>query len=123
MWIRNNRTLLSSCRPSRTVNYFFVLPAGSGNIILWCAVSNCLSDRKLILLISEGAAGAMSHWQGLIASLFLQLVSDSGCCWVLSELYTSRYDGSEQPSESALAQCLRNILDKPDADALDECPK
>ena len=68
--------------------------------------------------------------RGLLTSLLLQLVDDSDPCWVLlSHLHAACRDGSEQPSEAALAQCLNRMLDRPDQiptyiiiDALDECP-
>ena len=67
--------------------------------------------------------------RGLLTSLLLQLVDDSDpCCNVLSELHKTCRDGSEQPSEAALAQCLNSMLDLPGQistyiiiDALDEC--
>ena len=68
--------------------------------------------------------------RGLLTSLLLQLVDDSDPCWVLlSQLYKTSRDGSEQPSEAALAQCLNRMLNLPSQiptfiiiDALDECP-
>ena len=68
--------------------------------------------------------------RGLLTSLLLQLVDDSDPCWhLLSELHKTCRDGSEQPSEAALALCLNSMLDLPDQiptyiiiDALDECP-
>jgi hypothetical protein len=68
--------------------------------------------------------------RGLLTSLLLQLVDDSDSCWdLLSQLHKTCRDGSEQPSEAALAQCLNNMLDLPGQiptyiiiDALDECP-
>jgi hypothetical protein len=68
--------------------------------------------------------------RGLLTSLLLQLVDDSGPCWdLLSQLHKTCRDGSEQPSEAALAQCLNSMLDLPGRiptyiiiDALDECP-
>ena len=68
--------------------------------------------------------------RGLLTSLLLQLVDDSDRCWdLLSKLHKSCRDGSEQPSEVALEQCLKNMLDLPGQlsayiiiDALDECP-
>ena len=66
----------------------------------------------------------------MLTSLLLQLVDDSDPCWnLLSQLHKTCRDGSEQPSEAALAQCLNNMLDHPGQiptyiiiDALDECP-
>jgi hypothetical protein len=64
--------------------------------------------------------------RGLLTSILLQLVDNSDHCWdVLSQLYKTRCDGSEQPSSAALTQCLKSILDLPTyiiIDALDECP-
>lgn len=68
--------------------------------------------------------------RGLLSSLLMQLGSDSDqCLHVLSRLYMTYRDGSEQPSEESLAQCLKVILDQPEqlpiyivVDALDECP-
>ena len=67
---------------------------------------------------------------GLLASLLLQLVDESDSCWdLLSRLHKACCDGSEQPSEAALARCLKSMLDLPGQlptyfiiDALDECP-
>ena len=68
--------------------------------------------------------------RGLLTSVLLQLVSNSDHCWdLLSQLYKTCCDGSEQPSEAALTQCLKSMLDLPGQlptyiiiDALDECP-
>ena len=68
--------------------------------------------------------------RGLLASILLQLVDDSDGCWdAVHQLYTACHDGSEQPSEAALTQCLGTMIDLPEQipiyiifDALDECP-
>jgi hypothetical protein len=68
--------------------------------------------------------------RGLLTSLLLQLVGDSDRCWdLLSQLHKRCRDGSEQPSDAALAQCLENMLDLSGQaptyiviDTLDECP-
>jgi hypothetical protein len=68
--------------------------------------------------------------RGLLTSLLLQLVDDSDRCWdLLSRLHKACRDGSEQPSEAKLAQCLKSMFDLPGQlptyiiiDALDECP-
>ena len=67
--------------------------------------------------------------RGLLASILLQLVDESDRCYdLLSQLYKGCHNGSEQPSEVALAQCLKGMLDLPGQlptyiiiDALDEC--
>ena len=68
--------------------------------------------------------------RGLLSSLLLQLVDNSDRCWdFLSRLHKRCGDGLEQPSDAALAQCLKNMVDLPGQlptyiiiDALDECP-
>jgi hypothetical protein len=68
--------------------------------------------------------------RGLLASLVSQLVIDSARCrGFLYQLYTQCRGGSDQPSNSALANCLKNMLKMPGQlpifiilDALDECP-
>jgi hypothetical protein len=68
--------------------------------------------------------------RGLMTSLLLQLVDDSDRCWdLLSQLHRMCRDGSDQPSDAALVECLKNMLDLPGQlptyiiiDALDECP-
>ena len=67
--------------------------------------------------------------RGLLSSLLIQLAVDSLDCWdVLCRLYVSCHDGSDEPSETALAQCFRDMLELPGRppvyialDALDEC--
>ena len=68
--------------------------------------------------------------RGLLASTLLQLGGNSDSCWhALHQLYKACCDGSEQPSEAALTQCLESMIDLPEQipiylifDALDECP-
>jgi len=66
----------------------------------------------------------------LLASLLFQLSDSSDRYWdVLHRLYTGCRDGTQQPSEAALAKCLKAMLELSDRvpifiilDALDECP-
>jgi hypothetical protein len=68
--------------------------------------------------------------RGLLSSLLTQLCDNSDRCWdILSKLYMKCRDGSTQPSEAALAHCLRDMVELPGndpiyiiVDALDECP-
>jgi hypothetical protein len=65
--------------------------------------------------------------RGLLSSILDRLSSDCDRCWdVLSRLHTKCRD---QPSENALTQCLKDMLNLPGQlpvyiilDALDECP-
>ena len=67
--------------------------------------------------------------RGLLASLLSQLVDKSDSCWdALHQLFEACRAGWEQPSEAALAQCLKSVIDLPGqvpiyliVDALDEC--
>jgi hypothetical protein len=67
--------------------------------------------------------------RGLLVSILSQLVDDSDSCWdTLYQLYKACRDGSDQPSEAALAECLEGMIDLPGqvptfivVDALDEC--
>ena len=68
--------------------------------------------------------------RGLLASLLSQLVDNSDSCWdTLYQLFEACRAGSERPSEAALAQCLKSMIDLPGhvpiyliVDALCECP-
>ena len=70
------------------------------------------------------------HVRGLLASLLFQLCDDSECCRdILHHLFNSCCDGSEQPSDITLTECLRTMVQLPGqlpifiiVDALDECP-
>ena len=68
--------------------------------------------------------------RGLLSSLLIQLGHQSDpYCDVLSKLYLEHVNGSRQPSDEALVECLKEILKLPGQapvyiiiDALDECP-
>jgi hypothetical protein len=68
--------------------------------------------------------------RGLLASLLKQLVRFSDPCRdVLHQLFETCDNGSEQPSEGALAICLQSVIELSEKlpifiilDALDECP-
>jgi hypothetical protein len=68
--------------------------------------------------------------RGLLSSLLVQLChqSDSYCAF-LSKFLSEHQDGSQQPRDAALIQCLKELLKFPGQapvylvlDALDECP-
>jgi len=66
----------------------------------------------------------------LLTSMLVQLCDQSDpYCDVLSELHSAHHRGSQDPSDNALAQCLKLMLTLPGQapvyiviDALDECP-
>ena len=68
--------------------------------------------------------------RGLLSSLLFQLCDQSAFfCDTLSDLYSTHRNGSQIPDEMALIQCLKDMLNSPEAapvflivDGLDECP-
>jgi ankyrin repeat protein len=73
---------------------------------------------------------AKQEARGLLSTLLVQLCTQTDRFYeILSSLYVTHDRGFEQPSDDALAQCLREILEVPNqgpvflvVDALDECP-
>jgi hypothetical protein len=70
------------------------------------------------------------HLRALLSSILVQLCNKSNDCWgILSRLYADHNEGSEVPSEDALARYLTYMLSHLQevtiylvVDALDECP-
>jgi hypothetical protein len=68
--------------------------------------------------------------RGLLSSLLVQLCDQADSYYdMVFEFYTEHDDGSREPSEDALARCLKDLLRLPGqapvyliVDALDECP-
>src|SRR5258708_7111000 len=68
--------------------------------------------------------------RGALSSLLAQLSAQSdACCGALEGLYSAHNAGSNEPSEDALRECLKNMLMLQDQgpifiilDAIDECP-
>ncbi|KAH9175554.1 hypothetical protein EDB89DRAFT_320631 [Lactarius sanguifluus] len=69
------------------------------------------------------------HRRNLLPSLLIQLSDQSPpCCDVLSRLYSAHGNGAQKPSDSAMIQCLKDMLTISNLrpvyiilDALDEC--
>ena len=69
--------------------------------------------------------------QSLLSSLLIQLGHQSDSyCKILSEFHSEHGNGSQDPSDRARTQCLKDVLRFPGQapiyiiiDALDECPK
>ena len=132
----------------------FRITAGSGKSVLWYVTPPLLSLRELIissasstivhhirLMCGTGLATvayfyidfrerAKQEARGLLSSLLIQLCTQSDRFdETLCSLYARHDSGLEAPSEDALAQCLREMLEDPNraplflvVDALDECP-
>jgi hypothetical protein len=69
------------------------------------------------------------HFRDLVLSLLTQLSTYSDPCFnILSRLHSDHKDGTRQPNDDSLTQCLKKMLTLPDQhpvyliiDALDEC--
>jgi len=69
-------------------------------------------------------------FRNFVTSLLVQLSAySSSCCKIISRIYSARGKGTQQPSNGALTNCLREMLSvvaqQPIyiiVDALDECP-
>jgi hypothetical protein len=157
LWIRGNRMFPFPLVAFMTNNCLPSLAAGCGKSVLWYVIHTCFVHRRFIPLNSsaiiedlkrphpqepENASTLIAYYyfdfkdtakrdlRGLLSSLLMQLGSDSDqCLHVLSQLHMTCRDGSEQPSEESLAQCLKVVLGQPEqlpiyiiVDALDECP-
>lgn len=107
---------------------------GSGKSVL---CSTIIEDLKrtagpslMIYFYFDFKDAAKRDIRGLLSSLLIQLSDTSDICWgVLSDLYAKHRDGSDQPSEATLVQCLKDMLQSVAhtrfyiiVDALDECP-
>ena len=127
--------------------------AGSGKTVLWYVSPYCwfygvftLSTSSTIIQdihhICETGLATCAYFycdfrdiakqdvRGLLSSLIVQLSSQSnGFSAILSELYLSYDCGSQQPSNDAITECLKKMLELPEQgpvyliiDALDEFP-
>ena len=73
---------------------------------------------------------AKQDTRALLSSLLVQLSDQSDMfCDILFSLYSAHKQGSEQPTDDSLAECLKNMLQMIEQvpiylimDALDECP-
>ena len=135
------------------INSFSDFVAGAGKSILSYVASFCRCDKEFMLPISsaiiediknmrEAGSALITYYyfdykdiskrnvHGLLTSLLFQLADDSDLCRdQVYELYKMCRDGSDQPSDAALAKCLKSIFELPQElpifiimDALDECP-
>ena len=130
-----------------------VFVAGSGKSILWCVTPQSTSLIQRILATSSsiikdiestratGLASVVYYYfdfkdtgkqdrRGLLSSLLAQLCTRSHHGYdILSKLYEAHQNGSRQPSEVDLIQCLKDVLALPGhgrvyiiVDAIDESP-
>ena len=127
--------------------------AGSGKSVLWWVTSEMNLSTSLILVTSSsiikdiesiretGLASVAYYYfdfndtkkqdrRGLLSSLLIQLCTRSHRGYdILSSLYGAHENGSRQPSEVDLVQCLKDVLALPGhgrayiiVDAIDESP-
>ncbi|KAI0315317.1 hypothetical protein OF83DRAFT_1200501 [Amylostereum chailletii] len=104
---------------------------GSGKTVLCSAIIEELKlvpNARVLYFYFDFRDPEKHRARGLLASLLDQLAYFSpGCASLLRDLYERCHDGREQPSTSALTECLENMLSTCGEvfviwDALDECP-
>ncbi|KAH9080612.1 hypothetical protein EDB83DRAFT_999443 [Lactarius deliciosus] len=107
---------------------------GSGKSVLCSTIiedlKRTVGSSLMIYFYFDFKDAAKRELRGLLSSLLIQLSDTSDICWsILSDLYTKHRDGSDQPSEATLIQCLKYMLQSAPhtpfyliMDALDECP-
>ena len=129
------------------------MAAGSGKSVIWFVlpprllvatylffISSSIIQNIMALCKSGSAVMAYFYFDfrdlskqtchDLLRSLVVQLSTDSSpCCDILHSVYESHKDGTQQPSDDTLKECLKEmlrLLAKGQVfivlDALDECP-
>jgi hypothetical protein len=131
----------------------FRVIAGAGKSVLWCVSSLLFSSRELRMLASSaiiqeievmrksGLASLAFYYhdfredqkkdlRGILSSVLFQLCDQSDSYHdILSNFYLTHRHGAQNPSNSELLRCLKELLELPGQapvfliiDALDECP-
>ena len=124
-WIRKNGPLVC------VANILFL------GALIFSLSSSIIED--ILAICQIGLANLMFFYfdlhkqdaRSLLSSVLIQLCRESDVfSQNLSSLYSLYSNGSQQPSEDVLMECLKNILNLPEqgeiyivVDALDECPK
>ena len=114
-------------------------PSSSSYHDLFSASSSVIQN---VMTVSEAGSSIMAYFyfdfkdlrkqtcHDLLLSLVSQLSTRSSpCCAILHRLYEAHDNGTRQPSDDALKECLKQMLRLPEQrpiyivlDALDECP-
>ncbi|KAH9957397.1 hypothetical protein BC827DRAFT_1138077 [Russula dissimulans] len=108
---------------------------GSGKSVLCSTIIEDLEDLRRAGLASlayyyfDFKDSGKQDRRGLLASLLVQLSARSDAsCEILNRLYSDHENGSRQPREDRLIQCLKEVLAAQKGevyviiDAVDECP-
>jgi hypothetical protein len=127
--------------------------AGSGKSVIWSVVLRLLhvamnlfftssSVIQDVMVACESGSAIIAYFyfdfrdlskqtcHDLLRSLVFQLSTDSSpCCEILHRIYKAHKDGTQQPSDDTLKECLKEMLKLLAQgqvfivlDALDECP-
>ena len=129
-----------------------IISAGSGKSVIWFVIPASPTYRRLFFASSsviqdimtecEAGSAVMTYFyfdfkdlkkqtcRDLLISLVSQLSTrSSSCCGILHRFYEAHDDGTRQPSDDTLKECLKQMLILVGQhpifivlDALDECP-
>ena len=152
LWIYGKRAFLLLF-PASDFRQPVIIVAGSGKSVIWFVVLSLLyvvpylfftssSIIQDITAVCETGSAIMAYFyfdfrdlskqtcHDLLRSLVFQLSTDSSpCCEILHRVYKEHKDGTQQPSDNTLKECLKAMLRHPAhgqvflvLDALDECP-
>ena len=133
----SDRLRLSQRAPGKASSGSFSLPASGCN--LFFSSSSVIQDIKAEC---ETKSAIMAYFyfdfkdlrkqtrHDLLRSLVFQLSTDSSpCCDILHRVYKAHKDGTQQPNDDTLEECLKRMLSLSEQhpifiilDALDECP-
>jgi len=153
LWVHGKRTVVPWVYPFIIIDGLLVSQPVLEKVFLRMWFSENFSSRKFSFSVSsamiedvkamcDGGLGTFAYFyfdfkdssmrdtRSLLSSILVQLSDQADEYWsILSDLYTTHSDGSNQSSETALTKCLQDMLNmggqRPTfiiMDAGDECP-
>ena len=136
LWIYGKRAFLLLF-PASDFRQPVIIVAGSGKSVIWFVVLSLLyvvpylfftssSIIQDITAVCETGSAIMAYFyfdfrdlskqtcHDLLRSLVFQLSTDSSpCCEILHRVYKEHKDGTQQPSDNTLKECLKAMLRHP----------
>ena len=129
-WLRKERSFV--CNSSHTSPTEFYDGLSSSSSIIEDIRGMCATGlASLAFYYCDFGADEKKGLRGLLSSLLVQFCDQSDAYHdFLSHFYSAHRSGEQQASDNELAQCLKQMLDRPQQpptyiiiDALDECPR